>query len=261
MRSRCWPLGFMKWSPRRLAAWLIGSSIAMGAVSVHAADPSHPTVVELFQSQGCSSCPPANANLDAVSGRPDVIALNFAVTYWDGLGWKDTFAKPQFTARQWDYAQAIHHSRCSTPQVVVDGRRDGRRRQIRRDRAGWSAAADRRRRPRGETGRRDLAIGAGAEPAQGADVWLAGTIRAPEVRDPSRRERRQDAAAQEHRPRNCADRRVERAAETCACLRKILPCAPRSSSKRQARARSSPRRGGEGQWVRSSQERFAAGES
>ncbi len=122
MRSRCWPLGFMKWSPRRLAAWLIGSSIAMGAVSVHAADPSHPTVVELFQSQGCSSCPPANANLNALSERPDVLALSFAVTYWDRLGWKDTFAKPQFTERQWQYARAMRQEDVYTPQVVVNGR-------------------------------------------------------------------------------------------------------------------------------------------
>ena len=92
MRSRCWPPGFMKWPPRSLVAWLIGSSIAIGAASAHAADPTNPTVVELFQSQGCSSCPPANANLNALSERPDVLALSFAVTYWDRLGWKDTFA-------------------------------------------------------------------------------------------------------------------------------------------------------------------------
>jgi hypothetical protein len=71
-----------------------------------AADAAHPTVVELFESQGCSSCPPANANLNAIADRPDILALNFAVTYWDQLGWKDTFAQPGFTARQWDYARA-----------------------------------------------------------------------------------------------------------------------------------------------------------
>ncbi len=63
-------------------------------------------VVELFQSQGCSSCPPANANLNLLAQRDNVLALSFAVTYWDQLGWKDTFASPQFTARQWDYAKA-----------------------------------------------------------------------------------------------------------------------------------------------------------
>ena len=70
---------------------------------------SGPAVVELFQSQGCSSCPPASANLNALAGRDDVLALSFAVTYWDRLGWKDTFASPGFTARQWDYARGLHH--------------------------------------------------------------------------------------------------------------------------------------------------------
>ncbi len=89
-----------------------------------AADGSHPTVVELFQSQGCSSCPPANANAMALSDRPDLLVLSFGVTYWDQLGWKDTFASPQFTARQWDYAHSLHHSEVWTPQVVVNGRAD-----------------------------------------------------------------------------------------------------------------------------------------
>lgn len=81
-----------------------------------------PTVVELFQSQGCSSCPPANANLNAIAGRGDVIALSFAVTYWDRLGWTDTFANPAFTQRQWDYANAAGRGNVATPQVIVNGR-------------------------------------------------------------------------------------------------------------------------------------------
>ena len=89
------------------------------------------TVVELFQSQGCSDCPPANANVMALSSRPDLLTLSFGVTYWDYLGWKDTFASPQYTARQWDYAHALHHAEVYTPQVVVNGRVDivGRDRQ------------------------------------------------------------------------------------------------------------------------------------
>lgn len=62
------------------------------AGAAQAADVNHPAVVEIFQSQGCSSCPPANANVLAVADRPDVLALSFGVTYWDRLGWKDTFA-------------------------------------------------------------------------------------------------------------------------------------------------------------------------
>jgi hypothetical protein len=122
MRSPSRPPGFIKRPPRSLVAWLIGASIAIGASSAHAADPVHPTVVELFQSQGCSSCPPANANVNALSQRGDVLALSFAVTYWDRLGWKDTFAKPQFTERQWQYARAMREQDVYTPQVVVNGR-------------------------------------------------------------------------------------------------------------------------------------------
>src|SRR2546430_1231120 len=79
----------------------------LGAGIARAADRAHPTVVELFQSQGCSSCPPANANVIALSERPDLLTLSFGVTYWDQLGWKDTFASPRYTARQWDYARAF----------------------------------------------------------------------------------------------------------------------------------------------------------
>ncbi len=96
---------------------------ALGSAAL-AADSAHPTVIELFQSQGCSSCPPANANVLALSSRPDVLALSFQVTYWDQLGWKDTFAQPKFTDRQWDYAHAFGRKEVFTPQVVVNGRAD-----------------------------------------------------------------------------------------------------------------------------------------
>src|SRR5580693_943584 len=99
--------------------------LLMPTGAARAADLAHPVVVELFQSQGCSSCPPANANVMAIADRPDVLALSFGVTYWDSLGWKDTFASPKFTARQWDYAHGLGHSNVFTPQVVINGRRDG----------------------------------------------------------------------------------------------------------------------------------------
>ena len=104
-----------------VAALALASS--MGAPA-DAADAQHPTGVELFQSQGCSSCPPANANALALSDRPDLLVLSFGVTYWDQLGWKDTFASPLYTQRQWTYAHALHHSEVWTPQVVVNGRAD-----------------------------------------------------------------------------------------------------------------------------------------
>jgi hypothetical protein len=79
-------------------------------------------VVELYQSQGCSSCPPAIANINAIVDDPHILVLTFAVTYWDRLGWKDTFAKPEFTSRQYDYQRGLHGSDVYTPQVVIDGR-------------------------------------------------------------------------------------------------------------------------------------------
>ena len=90
-----------------------------------AADAAHPTVIELFQSQGCSSCPPAEANVAAISDRADVLALAFEVDYWDRLGWKDTFSKAAWTARQYSYARAMGRDGVYTPQVVVNGRAEG----------------------------------------------------------------------------------------------------------------------------------------
>ena len=94
----------------------------IAAAPAGAADPIHPAVVELFQSQGCSSCPPADLVVNALADRPDVLALSFAVTYWDRLGWKDTFGHPAFTRRQWDYANAARRGNVATPQVVINGR-------------------------------------------------------------------------------------------------------------------------------------------
>jgi hypothetical protein len=91
---------------------------------VSGAAQAQPVVVELFTSQGCSSCPPANANLAAISNRPDVLALSFGVTYWDYLGWKDTFAKPEFTRRQVSYEHGLGHDGPFTPQIVVNGSSD-----------------------------------------------------------------------------------------------------------------------------------------
>ena len=81
-------------------------------------------VVELFQSQGCSSCPPAEENLNALAGDPQVLALSFGVTYWDSLGWKDTFATDAYTDRQWRYAHYRHRDTVWTPQVYVNGHTD-----------------------------------------------------------------------------------------------------------------------------------------
>jgi hypothetical protein len=113
---------------RRLAAVAVAGALTPLAAApglAAAADAAHPAVVELFQSQGCSSCPPANARVMALADRPDVLALSWQVTYWDQLGWRDTFGSPAFTARQWAYAHAWRRGQVATPEVVVNGRIDG----------------------------------------------------------------------------------------------------------------------------------------
>jgi len=129
------------------------------------------TVVELFTSQGCSSCPPANANLVTLSTRPDVLALSWNVTYWDGLGWRDTFAQDAFTRRQRDYQRGLGNDNVWTPQVVVDGRDD----VVGQRMAQIQGLIDRHRPFTGPTVVfRDGGVGlaGGTAPAAPADVWL-----------------------------------------------------------------------------------------
>jgi hypothetical protein len=80
-----------------------------------------PVVLELFTSQGCSSCPPADALLAELADRPEVIALALHVDYWDYLGWKDSFGSPKYTARQRAYAKAARSRSIYTPEMVVHG--------------------------------------------------------------------------------------------------------------------------------------------
>jgi len=81
-----------------------------------------PTLVELYTSEGCSSCPPADRWLSTLKGRSDVLALAFHVNYWDKLGWVDRFATPEATARQYELAHWMGSSNVYTPQVLVNGR-------------------------------------------------------------------------------------------------------------------------------------------
>jgi hypothetical protein len=135
------------------------------------ADPNRLVVVELFTSQGCSSCPPADANVLALSDRPNVLTLSFAVTYWDQLGWKDTFARPAFTERQKSYEWALKHPAPFTPQVIVDGRAD----TVGIDRAEIDALIARESLAGGPSvsaSANTLSVGTAAAPRSGADVWL-----------------------------------------------------------------------------------------
>ena len=75
------------------------------------------TVLELFQSQGCSSCPPANNNVLALIPNEETLVLTYDVTYWDRLGWTDTFGDKNWDGRQWEYARAFGKGNVYTPQV------------------------------------------------------------------------------------------------------------------------------------------------
>ncbi|RVD68851.1 DUF1223 domain-containing protein [Mesorhizobium sp. M4A.F.Ca.ET.029.04.2.1] len=143
------------------------------------------TVVELFTSQGCSSCPPANANLIKVKDRPGVLALSFNVTYWDYLGWKDIFGRQEFTQRQVNYEPSLGHDGPFTPQVVVNGSAD----------AVGAAPGEIERlistgpQPKGPAlalGDGKVSIGAGTAPGGTADVWLVryarGVVEVPVAR-------------------------------------------------------------------------------
>ena len=94
--------------------------LTMG-MPAYAATQGRPVVLELFTSQGCSSCPPADALFRQFSIEEPVIALSYHVHYWDYLGWKDHYASEQNTQRQQRYAQAGGRSGVFTPELIVDG--------------------------------------------------------------------------------------------------------------------------------------------
>jgi hypothetical protein len=133
-----------------------------------------PVVVELFTAQGCASCDAADGLIAKLADQTGVVGLTFAVDYWDYLGWKDTFAQPEFADRQRAYARRLGLQDVYTPQVVVGGAA-----QVSGDDA--SAVADltakaRRAAPPapriefGHAGR--IAVGVGRAPRGGAEVWL-----------------------------------------------------------------------------------------
>ena len=160
-------------------------ALAPATTSLAAAFHTIPVVVELFTSQGCSSCPPANANLIELARRNDVRALSFAVTYWDYLGWKDSFGKPEFTDRQVTYEPGLHQQGPYTPQMVINGTTtavgNNLAEVVRLVEDAAQAAG-----PQITIVGPSVTVAAGDAPPSGADVWLVqyepGVINVPVAR-------------------------------------------------------------------------------
>ncbi len=125
MRALCAYLRVMRGMSSLMVA-VLGLALSAMPVLAPAQQAERAIVVELFTSQGCSSCPPADDVLAQISGRDDVVALSLHVDYWDYLGWRDTFAQRQFTERQIAYRDEWHKTVIYTPQMVVMGVEDVR---------------------------------------------------------------------------------------------------------------------------------------
>lgn len=107
---------------QRLHNPLVAATLLSCAIAAQAQP--RPAVIELFTSEGCSSCPPAETYLGELARRPDVLALAFHVDYWDNLGWRDRFEVSEATPRQRLYANTLRLPSIYTPQLIVDGRVD-----------------------------------------------------------------------------------------------------------------------------------------
>lgn len=114
-------LTVMDMSPMRSLILIILTCTAWIGANPVVAQERQVTVVELFTSQGCSSCPPAEAFLSKLTEYEDVLPLALHVDYWDYIGWEDTFAEPAFTERQKAYAYGFGERSIYTPQMIVGG--------------------------------------------------------------------------------------------------------------------------------------------
>jgi hypothetical protein len=156
-------------------AWLLWPALAACAQP-------QPIVVELYTSQGCSSCPPADQLLGELQARDDVVALSFHVDYWDYLGWRDTLASGENSQRQRAYERVLPAGSVYTPQLVIDGVRHAigsqRRRALELIARRLDESRDRRV-PVTITASADtlrVHVGAGPAPGRPAEIWLAHTL-------------------------------------------------------------------------------------
>jgi len=172
--------------PRHRIAYLaaLGASVAVMISGAARAEPR--AVIELFTSQGCSSCPPADKLLGELAGDPSLVTISLPVDYWDSLGWKDTLGDPRNSARQRAYARSRGDRQVYTPQVVVNGavnaigsdkaEIDRALAQTRRDPATLSVPV------RLSVVGSDLVVDvAGKEDGGAAEVWVYGVAKAVPV--------------------------------------------------------------------------------
>jgi len=155
---------------------LLASSLSVGFMAAAGAE-TRPVVLELFTSEGCSSCPPAEVIVNELAQWPSVLPLSFHVDYWDDLGWRDRYSLASATERQRVYARTLRRSSVYTPQAVIDGSRDivGSQRAAvmqavsgRRDGVATSVFVS--------SGTIQIHVGAGSDAAT-ADVLLVGYLR------------------------------------------------------------------------------------
>lgn len=162
---------------RGLVRGLAAATIAVAASLPLAAQEGAPVVVELYTSQGCSSCPDADAYFGELVRQPGIIAIGFHVDYWNYIGWRDPYSSKKFTYRQKEYAMSFRQTGVYTPQIVIQGRRG----EVGSDRkaVGRMIADARRLKPSATVlleklgGNRLRAVVTAAAEGKGAEVWLA----------------------------------------------------------------------------------------
>ena len=108
---------------KKIISWSFSLVLAAAAVQAQNFESASnlPIIVELYTSQGCSSCPPADEFLGELTKDSDVLPLSFHVDYWNRLGWRDTFSSPAYTKRQRDYARRARRTTVYTPQMIIHG--------------------------------------------------------------------------------------------------------------------------------------------
>jgi hypothetical protein len=157
---------------------LFGSSALAGGTR-------EPIMVELFTSQGCSSCPAADALLGELQARRDVVAISFNIDYWDYIGWRDTLASHENTLRQQAYARVLSSHQVYTPELVVDGRDNVPGNQ--RDKAlmliesSKTQDVDQRIPVALRLAGEEVEVSIGPGPKRDATVWMAHTLSAKQV--------------------------------------------------------------------------------